>query len=305
MTRMVMASLKLLLLWSAIALRAVVGDIDVEIQKLEAKLTQLKANKEQENHTKNVCPPHNDFLAFESHEVGKHFFYYCIPSEAKHRPAIRSMFKGQIWEPATHKAIAKVHVPGTSIIHSGTFFGDFVPFLCTLMKKADGFIYAFEPNRDSFDSAQGTLLANKCVHLVNIINRPLSNQVGQILKFCHHSVVGVAEGGGSFVVRNDQQNKRSSKNKKCSNTTSLTIDSFLDATINISVIHLDVERSEQYALEGALETIERNRPVIITETQVPHFMSKHNYKSVKTIDANTMYCPVEKESWCRLSVTGT
>jgi Methyltransferase FkbM domain len=46
----------------------------------------------------------------------------------------------------------------------------------------------------------------------------------------------------------------------------VTVDAILPANRPVSIVQLDVEGHEQYALTGALQTIRRSRPILILET---------------------------------------
>lgn len=63
--------------------------------------------------------------------------------------------------------------------------------------------------------------------------------------------------GGSQVVKN-------AINSNCKNTSN-TLDNLLINEVNISLIKMDIENYEYYALLGAVNVIEKHKPVIIIE----------------------------------------
>jgi FkbM family methyltransferase len=90
-------------------------------------------------------------------------------------------------------------------------------------------------------------------------------------------------------------------------TYSITIDSLNIA--NVSLIHLDVEGFEYYALKGAEKTIKRCKPTIVAEIfndveeiKIFKFLKKYNYIIAKRIEPdgpagtlNIIYVPGEKK----------
>jgi hypothetical protein len=77
-----------------------------------------------------------------------------------------------------------------------------------------------------------------------------------------HAADGKALGGGSHLIDRLSTDAYES-------TPVFALDSILGPSHPISIIQLDVEGHEQLALTGALETIQRWKPVLIVET-MPH-----------------------------------
>ena len=76
---------------------------------------------------------------------------------------------------------------------------------------------------------------------------------------------GVALGGASHIVRH-QAGAISVSANDSRPVQVVTIDDIVPADRPVSIVQLDVEDHEQYALTGALQTIRRSRPILILET---------------------------------------
>ena len=179
---------------------------------------------------------------------------YFIPLSSQHRPAAQKVLKGEVYEPDTIKFIT-ANCGSGDIIHAGTYFGDFLPALSSAIPK-EYKIWAFEPNPENYKCAQITLLMND-IRNVTLINAALGDSPSGA-KMIIESTEGIALGGGSRLLREDEKGKTI-------NVEVVKIDDVIPADRNISILHLDVEGFEKEALQGALKTINRCLPMIIME----------------------------------------
>ena len=185
--------------------------------------------------------PDTDSYAIAGNDLG----LYCVPLKAAHRPACRSILRGQIWEAETI-AFIREHASG-DIVHGGTFFGDMLP----AFSRAFDRVWAFEPNADSFKCARITLRLND-ISNVTLVNAGMGAREHRAALTTEQN--GQYLGGGSFI------------REELGDIPIVRIDDTVPGDRPIGVIHLDVEGYEAEALAGALETIERWRPLILLET---------------------------------------
>lgn len=176
------------------------------------------------------------------------FGTYCVPRKALHRPACQTILAGAVYEPETIGFL--VERARGDIVHAGAFFGDFLPALARAYER----VWAFEPNPDSFKCAEITVRLNDLGNLT-LRNSGLGAAAGSAKLVTERH--GQYLGGGSFVV--DEPGR----------TRIETIDEVVPSDRQVGMIHLDVEGYEAQALEGARETIQRCRPIIVLETLVP------------------------------------
>jgi FkbM family methyltransferase len=201
------------------------------------------------------------------------FGLYCVPRASKHRSVTQMISQARVWERETIELIRRTQ---GDAVHAGTFFGDFLPAL----SERPGTVWAFEPNSESFRCAQITILLNGLSNVV-LTNAALGAAAGSAyLK--KTDARGLAAGGQSRLV-DDPSNADES-------VRILAIDESVDG--RIGVIHLDVEGFEQPALEGALATIARFRPLIILESAPAAWISEHlmplGYRVEQTLNGNSV-----------------
>ncbi len=207
---------------------------------------------------------------------------YYVPKYALHRPAVRNLLNGNLYEPDTHNLVKELfkYFIG-SMVHAGTFFGDMIP---SFSKFVSGSVYAFEPVFENYILAKICLDSNKLTNVI-LVNSALSNDLGNL---CINSTEsdGKHAGGASAI---------SEKGKIC---TAMTIDSL--SIEDLVLIQLDVEGHELNALEGAQETIDKNRPVIAIEdnnNNCSDFLANSKYESAGHIPGLKIWVPIENNKY--------
>lgn len=205
---------------------------------------------------------------------------YFLPKYALHRQAVKAFLNGNLQEPDTHKMVKQICSKRQgSIIHAGAFFGDMLP---SFSKFVQGKVYAFEPVLENFVLGKLTIEANN-LHNVILMNAALSDNISN-LKIDTRDGNDNHAGGGSII---------SDTGQIC---TSLKIDNL--EVSDIVLIQLDVEEHELVALNGALETIRRCRPVIAVEDNkknCDNFFKNLNYRFVKKIPGLNIWVPEEDD----------
>jgi FkbM family methyltransferase len=178
---------------------------------------------------------------------------YCIPASASHRPAAATTMHGDVWEEKTLEFML-ANAKGAAVITAGAFFGDALPALSKVCKE----VFAFEPNPESYRCAQITVLMNglKNVTLCGYGLGEKSEAKNLVVK--GHD--GRSLGGGSQMADITDRGSESVPVEV------VAIDEAIPRDADISIIHLDVEGYEEYALRGAAKTLARCRPLLILET---------------------------------------
>jgi FkbM family methyltransferase len=200
---------------------------------------------------------------------------YCIPEASRDRPVAQAVLNGRIWERRTVSFLCGVE---GSIVHAGTFFGDFLPALAENHR-----VWAFEPNTESYRCAVKTVELNGLD--VTLRNAALGAERGEGLLAVTRPD-GHPIGGGSHLVDRPGQTEEVSI---------LTIDEAVEG--HIGAIQLDVEGHEQQALMGALETIKRCQPVILVETLPERdWLLSIGYEQKGVLDANFLLGPIRSRA---------
>jgi FkbM family methyltransferase len=153
--------------------------------------------------------------------------------------------KGAIWEENVVTLLRKYVKSDTTVIDAGAYIGTHTLFMSKYAGKR-GRVYAFEPQRKAYRELVFNLKLN---HIKNVV--PLRFALGSGSEIIEMNPAAQGnEGGTSIGQGGDKAELR-------------TIDSF--GFRNVSLIKIDVEGFEDYVIEGAKETIQRYRPILIVE----------------------------------------
>ena len=140
-------------------------------------------------------------------------------------------------------------------------------------------VISIEGNQFNFAYLKKNINQNNCNNtLFNII---VSDKKDQTLTMEYN----MNNTGNSKVV-NSKRNTYNTNQIQIQNTTN-TLDNLLKNEENISIIKLDIENYEYYALLGAQNIINKHRPVIVIElhknnpyyNEIINFLYKNNYKT--------------------------
>lgn len=212
-------------------------------------------------------------------------FRYFVPDYARHRPAVRDVLNGNLYEPHTHVLVKKFFekVKG-SLVHAGTFFGDMLP---GFSNSVDGKVYAFEPVLENFVLAKLCVEANQLENVI-LQNCALSDKFSNLR-------VNTSEGnnlhaGGASRIDNS--------GVICA---AVPLDALGDDSI--VMIQLDVEGHELVALKGAVQTIKKCRPVIAIEDNYrncKNFLTDLQYEIVGEIPGLIIWVPAENDAYRRI-----
>lgn len=140
-------------------------------------------------------------------------------------------------------------------------------------------VISIEGNPFNFKYLKMNITQNKCKTILsNII---VSDKEGETLNMKYNlSNTGMSKVVNSKIIE-------SNTNIKQINNTTNTLDNLLKNHENISIIKLDIENYEYYALLGAQNIINKHCPVIVIElhtdnpyyNEIINFLDKNNYKT--------------------------
>ena len=213
---------------------------------------------------------------------------FCIPLKSYHRPAAQKVMSGKVYEQETIDYLVKSVTKAGDIIHAGTYFGDFLPALssaCTDGAK----IWAFEPNPENYRCATITISINNLQN-VDLTNAGLGSERGTFyMRVLDEG--GRALGGASHFIGDEIENKN-----QLTEVEIVKIDDAVPSNRQVSILQLDVEGFEKYALMGAISTIERNKPLLMLENLPEESWLSDNifqfgYKVIGDINGNTILYP--------------
>ncbi len=154
------------------------------------------------------------------------------------------------YEPETIKIFKDLLKEGATVVDIGTNIG-YYTVIAGKRVGPKGKVFAYEPNRDSFNLLQQNIKINNFKNITPV-NIALSDSLGRrVLYFgdnkCTHSFSDNRKTGRNELVETD------------------TLDNSLKkhGSPKIDMIKMDIEGAEILALEGMIETIERSPGLII------------------------------------------
>ncbi|MGH2865266.1 MAG: FkbM family methyltransferase [Solirubrobacteraceae bacterium] len=190
-----------------------------------------------------------------------------------------------MWESDTLDLLRSAD-PASDVVHAGTFFGDFIPALAR-SRETGALVWAFEPNRESYECAQVTITFNQLENVV-LTHAGLHQERATAL-LATSDAKGQPLGGASHLV-SDLTTEVSNEEVNL-----VAIDETVPRDRRVGLIQLDVEGHEQAALVGAMRTIARCRPLIVLETPPESWIAEHlaplGYRVAGAVDANTILRP--------------
>lgn len=211
----------------------------------------------------------------------------CVPDtpKTKRSAVVRRHLKNGSWEKHISKILYDNAKPNTNVLDIGAFIGTHTLALADISSKGSGKVYTFEPQTWAYNLIKSSIKKNK-IKNVKVYNVALSNKKGSI-KFCSDNT------GGSTICT--EKNKSINSWNSNYDVKMKPLDSYNFK--NISIMKIDVEGHEISVLEGALKTIQRNKPKILIEVwnrpkrqkEFTAFMKKINYK-IKKISGEDYLC---------------
>lgn len=178
---------------------------------------------------------------------------YFVPRYAVHRPVAGRILRKRYAAPRLHELVDRVLArrPG-NVVHAGTFFGDMLP---SFSRRTAGLVYAFEPVLENYLLAAHVVARNGLDNVL-LLHAGLaeSTRVGRVET--HDDVRH--RGGGSFVVTDPERPTFATQQVPLVALDRVGVE-------DVSLLQLDVEGMERAVVEGARETIARDRPVVVLE----------------------------------------
>lgn len=168
--------------------------------------------------------------------------------------------RGIPWEDEVAHYLKKYSQKNSVVLDIGSHIGTHTVTLSKAVGQ-NGIVIAFEPQRKIFSELVQNMLLNNCNNVI-AYRAAVGERIDEVeMKPSYPNNEGatqIGSGGDSVCM--------------------ITIDS-LNLT-NVSLIKIDVENYEDFVLDGALETIQNNRPILVFEL-MGHKASAGPDRSVK------------------------
>lgn len=157
-----------------------------------------------------------------------------------------------VWEPQTTKLLLHFSGNAENVIIAGAYFGDQAIPVANNIRKSGGICHTFEPNKNNSDLIIENAKLNGLTNVL-INNLALWNKSDEKLIF-----------EGEDALASTVEAKTADANV----LHTITIDDYCSRqkTGKVDLLMIDVEGSEIKVLQGAVEMLKKNKPVVVFET---------------------------------------
>jgi FkbM family methyltransferase len=218
--------------------------------------------------------------------------YYCetsignfhLPFDVEKDPVTSTIVRGRYFEEDNIKLAKKYIKEGTAVLDIGANFGQ-MSIEFSKMVGENGKVYAFEAQNTVFDFLCKNIAANKCTNII-AKEGAVYNEVGKILIFPEPEL-------NQTTFSSNSINPKLSSGRK---VTTFTIDS-LQIIEPVSFMKVDIQGSDLFAMQGAKETILKNKMTIFFEFEQQFqgqfdttfqnyvdFVNEINYQFIDVVD---------------------
>lgn len=205
---------------------------------------------------------------FAENEYGK----YAIPAcTIKTEHLSKTILQGGVHERPTIEYILKNRGDGI-VIHAGTYFGDFLPAISGLGHR----VYAFEPGLQWYRCAKITMQLNFLPHEhhTQLYNFGLGADFDTTRQLLTMRFEDDGEGGASRIMTHPD----GVEPWRMEFIRIVPLDYIVADPEDVSLIHLDIEGYEEYALMGAKSILSLSRPILILEVANDDMVNSEFYK---------------------------
>jgi FkbM family methyltransferase len=196
---------------------------------------------------------------------------YYLPTDAKGDVIANSIINGVIFEHEVVELAKKYVKKNTTVLDLGANFGQ-MSVLFSNMVGEEGKVYSFEADDFIFEILSKNIEANG--KSIIAIKGAVHNVEGEILNFPVQDFKEF-DTYGSYGI--DYSNTIKGREVK-----TVTVDS-LNIQTPISFMKIDVQGGDLQAMQGAVQTIKRNRMPILFEYEY-HFEERYNLKFQDYVD---------------------
>jgi FkbM family methyltransferase len=192
------------------------------------------------------------------------------------------------WEDSSRKIFKFISQTSDLILDIGAYTGAYS--IIGLLANKSSRVMAFEPDLLQSEALRQNLTLNDLESRCQIYQIALSNKAGSVSFFSdasetNYTSTHTIEPGGKFLY----------------NVPSSTIDEIVNGQA-VDLIKMDIEGHEIYALEGALQTLKKSKPTILTEalnnrarSDIKQFLESYGYLEIFQLDSrNYLFCHPSK-----------
>ncbi len=196
---------------------------------------------------------------------------YYLPADAKGDVVVQTIIQNAIFEKEVVDLAKKYIKKGSAVLDVGANFGQ-MSLLFSEAAGADGKVYSFDADDFVFEILEKNILANNKKNILSVFGA-VHNKPGETLIFPEQDFIEFQAYGSYGIDYNASSGRK---------VPTVTIDS-LNIKENISFMKIDIQGGDLQAMEGAINTINKNKMPIIFEYEY-HFEDKFKMSFQQYVD---------------------
>jgi len=232
-------------------IKKIVNSLGYDIKKIQKQDISIKSNQ----------------LSYYETSTGNYF----LPTDAAADIVANTIKQGKIFEKEVVELAAKYIKKNTAVLDVGANFGQ-MSILFSNMVGETGVVYAFDADDFVYDILKKNVDANNRKNIIPIFGA-VHNVLDEILLFPVQDFVEYPA-YGAYGIDYTATSGREVK--------SLTIDS-IEINMPVSFMKIDIQGGDLQAMQGAINTIQRNRMPILFEYEY-HFEEKYQLVFQEYVD---------------------
>jgi FkbM family methyltransferase len=210
-----------------------------------------------------------DRLSFHKTKTGD----YYLPTDARGDIVANTIIAGNVFEPDVIELARQFVKPGTTVLDVGANFGQ-MSVLFAEMVGQNGKVFSFEADTFIYEILNKNIAANNKTDVIQPVFGAVHNGTDEYLFFPEQDFERFGTYGSYGIDYNNKQEGRKVKTVK--------IDS-INFNAPVSFMKVDVQGGDLFAMEGAVNTINKYKMPILFEYEY-HFQEQFNYRFQEYVD---------------------
>lgn len=220
----------------------------LEFEFIRFKLIKFEAEKISQNNLQTL--KHYKPLRFYQTKLGN----YYLPNDTSRDVIARNMKRGKIFEQFIVDVARRYITKGSVVLDVGSNFGQMSLIFSQLVGE-EGQVFSFEADDYIFYVLEKNINANKCYN-IKLFNKAVYNKTGAAMYYPVPDFKELNYGYGSYGLDPNATSGRTIE--------TIAIDD-LEIDREISFMKVDIQGSDLFAMEGAIQMIKKYKMPIIFE----------------------------------------
>lgn len=171
-----------------------------------------------------------------------------------------------VFEPDVRSALDRIVKPGMNCVDVGANIGYHSIRMAAVVGREGGRVFSFEPDPFSFGLLMKNIAENRLEHAISAFQCACGDEEGEVILFRDPNP---ANFGGAYTRKSHEA---AESTEMIAKVAMRRLDDLLPDDVRIHVVKMDVEGYEPFVFHGMMNRIRKDRPVIVSEFDVPALM---------------------------------